>query len=217
MDSGVSLNPKLEESQRSVMERKVERVWLDIETSGLQLGTDLIFEIGLATTDRWGNWINGRDWLVGNLNPEYTRAYGRLTGDKFVGPMHKRSGLAEYWNLQIQRDARGVMDPVAVQSDILVWLAGQGIKHNTMPMCGSSVHFDRARIEYQMPILSVFFTYRNIDVSTLKELCRDLNPLAFQHLSGVKKQELHRVIPDLEDTIDEYQFFIEYFLWCVNS
>jgi oligoribonuclease len=77
-------------------------------------------------------------------------------------------------------------------------------------MCGSSVQFDRTWLDYWMPEFSAKFHYRNIDTSTVKELCRRMNKKAFAKVPP--KVEAHRVIPDLHDTLEEFNHYRAHFL-----
>jgi oligoribonuclease len=79
---------------------------------------------------------------------------------------------------------------------------------------GSSIQFDRDMLRAQYPSILGRFSYRNIDISTLKELCKRLNPELYARFEQVViPQKKHRVMPDLEDTINEFNSYIESFLW----
>lgn len=77
------------------------------------------------------------------------------------------------------------------------------------PICGSSVQFDRGVLQYFAPEAHSLFHYRNVDCSSIKELCRRFNPEVYKHLPEPKK--LHRVIPDMEDTTEELRFYLREF------
>lgn len=179
---------------------KIERNWIDLETTGLSPNDEVILELGLVLTDRWGEVVDQESWLI------YEDGYEGVIEHAipYVKEMHDKSGL---W-----ADSRAAGSPLLdVETEALGWLDDHGVKVGQLPMCGNSVGFDRAFIELHMPTLFKNFHYRNIDVSTLKECCRDLNPLVFAQLPA--KKEAHRALPDLEETIAEYKFYIDNFLW----
>lgn len=169
-------------------------VWVDLETTGLDARSDSILEVGLVITD-------------GDLNMTATTARlvaptRRLLGqaDPVVRDMHAASGLTreleDGWGLARVDAERVLVD----------WLS-ERVPADTSPMCGSSVNFDRGFLNEQMPILAAHFHYRNIDVSTIKELVRRWYPQAEPpHSRGA-----HRALLDLRDSINELRFYREHF------
>jgi oligoribonuclease len=178
-------------------------IWCDIETSGLIPETGLILEIGFIITDTEFNEIDANAWTVWD-----TPTYDDFKFDSFILNMHGDTGSG------LITDARGSGWTLKdVKEDVLTWLHGHGIKNNKEPMCGSSVHFDQMWLLHHMPEVANQFHYRHIDTSTVKELCRRLNPSLYAKLDKyTTKRELHRVLPDLEDTISEAKFYSENFL-----
>lgn len=187
---------------------KAERIWIDLETTGLVQDIDYILEFAVGITDKFGNWIDSRSWIL-PAHPSYrakVAAINRAKADSFVGPMHTESGL---WKALDDADPMG---EIQAESLILDYLLGYGFQE-PMPMCGSSVHFDRKFIFKHMPQLHDWFLHRDIDNSSTKEQCRDLAPNVYARLKEeTKPQKLHRGVPDLMDTVDEYRFYLENFL-----
>lgn len=191
--------------------RKVERLWIDIETTGLDPEFDVPLELGLAVTDRWGMPC-GDNWkfsaIVNDRTEAFEAAVKRGRDNDIVGQMHKDSGL---WV-----SLMGGASILEVEKSAKVWLEGWSVPLHDLRMAGSSVgQLDRPfTIAYFPGVADYFHPYRVIDVSSIKECCRDLNPRVYDGLEqGAQKRELHRVIPDMEDTILEYRFYVENFLW----
>lgn len=186
-------------------------IWCDLETFGLDYDHDPIIEIGFAITD-----------LDFNVQETFSRTiwdevlYGRRLGQiksnaafddnaHFILKMHTDSGLFE----EAMKDGNSLYD---VLNETLAWLTKQGVD-NEEPFCGSSPHFDRAMLLAQMPEVIEKFHYRNIDVSSVKGLCERLNPEMYSYLKeDVVQQKLHRVIPDLHDTLNEMKWYRDNFL-----
>jgi oligoribonuclease len=168
--------------------------WVDVETTGLDITRDALLEVGLIITDddfhelaRWSAPI----WTL-------DEALWRGRENEIVNAMHAANGLF--------RDCRG---PKAVQlfeaEEALIALMGRDDFEVQPPMCGSSVHFDRAILQIWMPKFEEMFHYRNIDVSTLKELAARWWPKMI--LSRPPDRKMHRVIPDIEDSIAELRHY----------
>jgi oligoribonuclease len=186
-------------------------IWIDTETFGLDPEKDPILEVGIVITDLDLETIDERSVLVWE-SPYYDKKFQQLTtrtdsGAKYVFNMHQQSGL---WTA-CMRSGLSVQDAT---DNIQDFLRGHGVgKEDTEkePMCGSSVQFDRLMLEHQMPTIWEMFHYRNIDISTLKELCKRFNPRVYSLIP--KKSEKHRVMPDLVETIAEASFYKDNFLW----
>lgn len=167
--------------------------WVDLETTGLSPDRDVILEVGIMITDGDLNWLGSHQHVVQH-NPGILNF---VDADAWVRKTHADSGLL---NLVL------VGTPLSQVEDILVGVIEQTFPDTQPPMCGSSVHFDRAFLARHMPRLEAKFHYRNIDISTLKELAklwqpdldseRDLQPL-----------KRHRVMDDLDDTIGEAKYY----------
>lgn len=194
-------------------------VWVDIETTGLSHLTDVVLEVGIRITDENLKTIDEFDMTVWD-SPYYDRKFEEIgmragageKGPKIVLDMHRESGL---WD-----SARSEgLTPTDAEKGMVDFLEGHGVEKERPPMCGSSVHFDRMMITEQMPGLAACFGYRNIDVSTVKELCKVLNPELYGKLDkyGPKKSERHRALDDLTDTINELAWYAENFLHITST
>ena len=190
--------------------------WLDIETTGLDVETDTILEIGFLVTDLELVPLAKTHWTIGSQVAEdvVKRRTERGTDEMrrdatFVFDMHTESDLwvdvavSDYTLRQVEAEAAA-------------WLKEQGIDPKTDPMCGSSVHFDRAFLKHHMPYVERLFHYRNIDISTLKELAKRWTPVMFEHqqadLDLVMNTPHHRVFSDVENTVNEARWYAENFV-----
>lgn len=194
-------------------------VWVDLETFGLNPQTDWIIEIGIRITDLDLETIDDLEVQVWETT-KYDHRLADLEGDalngdagaKYVLEMHRKSGL---WNAA---QMNGISVDEATDR-VKTFLDGYGVgkfdkPEDKEPVCGSSVQFDRNMWIAQMPGIDEIFSYRNIDVSTIKELCRRYNPRVYSLLADATQQKkLHRVLPDLDDTIGEFGFYKDNFLW----
>lgn len=173
--------------------------WVDLETTGLDARLERVLEVGLVLTDDRLNVMSRTSTLIHQQPGWETRLI------PLVREMHEKSGL-----IQAIYEA-GADAPLKVDAESLLlgWLFDQmeayGFTNGELPLGGSSVHFDRGFMELYFPALYRQFHYRSIDVSTVKELCRRWYPDIFKMAPA--KQERHRVIPDLDDTLAELRFY----------
>ena len=114
---------------------------------------------------------------------------------------HGRSGLTD------RVRASGV-DEAEAERQVLDFLQ-RYVRRNTSPMCGNSICQDRRFLAATMPKLEAFFHYRNLDVSTLKELARRWRP---ELLAGFRKHQAHTALADIHESIDELAYYREHFL-----
>jgi oligoribonuclease len=181
-------------------------LWIDLETNGLRADTHVPLELGLMLTDKWGAEIASWKTLIWDpFYPDFS------TWDPFVRDMHIENGLRSDL-LQFQSMTR---EQAARES--VAWLKDQGVEPFTLPMCGSSIgSLDRPFCIEHLPKLHEFFHYRNIDVSTLRELCKILNAPLMEKITediADKYQEKHRVLEDIQDSITLYRSLYENFLF----
>lgn len=188
-------------------------VFVDIETTGLEVNKgDLVLEVGLAVTDLEFNTLGTWSSLVYNdgWRP-------RLARNEFTWQMHTKSGLiSDLDKLDIGPHRLGDLDPAVVALMGYKWLTEEmRLPDCALPSCGNSVHFDRDFLKGRMIVLNSFFTHRNIDVSTLKELCRRYHPELYKTISDEfnKDKAKHRVIPDIESSIAELKIYVDNFLF----
>lgn len=166
-------------------------IWIDLEMTGLDTDRDSIIEIATAVTDAQLNLLAE--------GPEFAIAHDLATleaMDDWNRNQHRKSGL---WERVL---TQGVTMAEAERRTIEFLQAWVGPK--TSPMCGNSICQDRRFLHRQMPELEKFFHYRNLDVSTLKELARRWAP---QVLQGVQKESAHTALSDVRDSIAELRHY----------
>lgn len=166
-------------------------IWIDLEMTGLDTDRDSILEIATVVTDAELNVLAE--------GPEFAIAHPveRLEAmDDWNRGQHRRSGL---WDRVV---TRGVSLAEA-ESATLAFLA-QWVSAGASPMCGNSICQDRRFLHREMPRLEKYFHYRNLDVSTLKELARRWAP---QVAAGLTKASAHTALSDVRDSIAELRHY----------
>jgi oligoribonuclease len=171
-------------------------VWLDMEMTGLFPDTDRIIELALVVTDSQLNVIaEGPVWVVHQSDAV-------LEGmDEWNRTTHARSGLTG-------KVKAATTDEAAVEAAALEFLKLH-VPRLASPMCGNSICQDRRFMARYMPALEDWFHYRNLDVSTLKELCKRWKP---ELAKGLKKHGKHEALADIYESIDELKYYREHFL-----
>ena len=162
-------------------------VWIDCEMSGLDPEKERLLEIAVVIT---GPHLQPRiegPVLVIHQSPELL---GKM--DAWNKGTHGRSGL-------IDRVKASTVDEAAAEAAVIEFLKAY-VPRGKSPMCGNSICQDRRFLARTMPGLEAFFHYRNLDVSTLKELARRWKPAA---LEGFKKAQAHTALADIHESIDE--------------
>ncbi|MFA5882907.1 MAG: oligoribonuclease [Acidimicrobiia bacterium] len=173
-------------------------VWLDLEMTGLDVRRHVIVEIAVLVTDSALDPLDDGIDLVVHQPPE---ALAEM--DDFVTAMHTRSGLLP----QIEASTVSLADAGA---QALAYVRQHVPEPQSSPLCGNSIGVDRRFLDAQLPELEEYLHYRSIDVSTLKELCRRWAPAAYKGRPG--KQETHRALLDVRDSIAELAYYRETFL-----
>jgi oligoribonuclease len=171
--------------------KELRLVWIDLEMTGLDTDRDSILEIATVVTDA--------DLNVLAEGPELaiTHAVEQLEAmDEWNRNQHRRSGL---WDRVL---GQGVPMPEA-EERTLAFLA-EWVPARSSPMCGNSICQDRRFLHRLMPRVEKHFHYRNLDVSTIKELARRWAP---QVLSGVSKESAHTALSDVRDSIAELRHY----------
>ena len=166
-------------------------VWIDLEMTGLDTDRDSILEIATVVTDSQLNVLAE--------GPELAIAHplSALEGmDDWNRNQHGKSGL---WRRVLEE---GV--PMAEAEARTLAFLREWVPANASPMCGNSICQDRRFLHRQMPALERYFHYRNLDVSTLKELARRWAPHV---LSGVSKDSAHTALSDVRDSIAELRHY----------
>lgn len=171
-------------------------LWVDMEMTGLNPMTDRIIEVAIVVTDSQLNVLAEGPVLAIHQSDEV------LAGmDAWNTNTHGRSGLT-------QRVRESTISEEQGEQLLLDFLA-QYIGPNKSPMCGNSICQDRRFMARYMPRLEAYFHYRNLDVSTLKELCKRWNPSTARKF--VKKTK-HTALSDIHESIDELRFYREHFI-----
>jgi len=171
-------------------------IWVDIETTGLDENSGYVLELGLIETDDQLVEQRRTSFLV--LPDEYLSLVQERCASH-VREMHQQNGL---WAAV---EAEGMALPDA-EAAAMAWMGSV-----SSPMCGSSIHFDRRWLTRHMPDLVSLFHYRNIDVSTVKELNKRFGPDAAIYVAPCEKE--HRALSDLEDSINELRFYLGRMGW----
>jgi len=171
-------------------------IWIDMEMSGLNPETDRVLEVALVVTDAQLATVAEAPVLVVHQSDAV------LDGmDEWNKSMHSRSGL-------IARVKASELTEAEVEARLLAFLE-EHVPRNTSPMCGNSVHQDRRFLSRYMPQLEAYFLYRNLDVSTLKELAKRWKP---EIMSGLTKHGKHEALADVYESIDELKYYREHLL-----
>ncbi len=169
-------------------------IWIDLEMTGLNPQTDQILEIATIVTDAQLNIVA--------RGPELAIAHSLTTlqaMDDWNRKQHSGSGL---W----QRSLEQGVSLAEAEEQTLAFLRPY-VPQRSSPMCGNSICQDRRFLALQMPALEAFFHYRQIDVSTVKELARRWSPAM---LEGVLKRNAHTALSDIEDSIDELKHYRQF-------
>lgn len=171
-------------------------IWIDIEMSGLEPETDRILELAILITDSQLNLVAEGPVLVVHQPPA---VLDRM--DDWNKAAHGKSGL-------IDRVKASTLSEAEVENQLLDFVS-QHVPRKISPICGNSVHQDRRFLVKYMPKLEDYFLYRNLDVSTLKELVRRWKP---EVLAGLTKHGKHEALADIHESIAELRYYREHVL-----
>jgi oligoribonuclease len=166
-------------------------IWIDMEMTGLQPDSDRIIEIALLVTDPELRTLAEGPVLVVHQPPEVLDAM-----DSWNKGTHKKTGL-------IDRVLASTLSEAQAERQAVEFLQ-QHVPANSSPMCGNSICQDRRFLARWMPQLESYFHYRNLDVSTLKELVRRWKPEA---LKGFSKEGKHEALADILESIEELKYY----------
>ncbi|WP_367606054.1 oligoribonuclease [Legionella sp. W05-934-2] len=178
------------------MKKSSNLIWIDLEMTGLEPDTDRIIEIATVVTDAQLTIlaegpvlaIHQSDVVLDGMDDWNTR-------------QHNASGL-------VARVKSSDIDEKRAEKQTIAFLE-KYIDKGKSPMCGNSICQDRRFLYRYMPELASFFHYRNLDVSTLKELVKRWKPTL---MNGITKESKHLALDDIKDSIDELKYYREHFI-----
>ena len=171
-------------------------IWVDLEMTGLEPDTDRIIEVAVVVTDMHLNVIaEGPVFAIHQTDETMDKM------DAWNKGTHGKSGL-------IDRVRASTVDEAEAETQLIAFLK-QYVPAGKSPMCGNTICQDRRFMARTMPKLEAFFHYRNLDVSTLKELCRRWKP---ELVGGFKKHQKHTALADIIESIEELKYYREHFI-----
>ncbi|MDR6523364.1 MULTISPECIES: oligoribonuclease [Variovorax] len=191
-----SLDPTPSEATPTLKKSDQNLVWLDCEMSGLDPEKERLLEIAVVVT--------GPDLTPRIDGPVLVihQSDAVLDGmDAWNKGTHGRSGL-------IDKVKASTLDEAAAEQQLLEFIA-RYVPRSGSPMCGNTIGQDRRFLVKYMPKLEAYFHYRNLDVSTLKELAKRWKPAAY---NAFKKQQAHTALADVHESIEELAHYRETFL-----
>lgn len=171
-------------------------IWIDLEMTGLDVDRERIIEMAIIVTDPELNTLAESPVITVHQSDELLDAM-----DEWNTKQHGGSGLVD----RVKASNTSEAEAEQTMIDFLALYVPAGVS----PMCGNSVHQDRKFLLRYMPKLEAYFHYRNLDVSTLKELARRWRP---DVLETLKKQGSHLALDDIRDSIDELKHYRDNFL-----
>jgi oligoribonuclease len=171
-------------------------LWIDMEMSGLSPDGDRVLEVAIVITDPQLNTVAEAPVKVVHQTDDVLERM-----DSWNKSTHRKSGLIDRVKAATQSEAE-------VEAELIAFL-NQYVPENVSPMCGNSICQDRRFLARHMPKLEAFFHYRNLDVSTLKELAKRWKP---DILASFIKHGKHEALADIYESIAELKHYREHFL-----
>ncbi|MGD2119114.1 MAG: oligoribonuclease [Chromatiales bacterium] len=171
-------------------------IWIDLEMTGLEPQSDVIIEIATLVTDENLNVLAEGPIIAIHQSDEILNGM-----DEWNTNQHGKSGLTE-------RVRNSDYDVARAEQETLAFVR-EWVPQGVSPMCGNSICQDRRFMARLMPELEDYFMYRNLDVSSLKELARRWRPEVYD---GFKKDSSHLAMDDIKDSIAELQYYRDSFL-----
>ena len=171
-------------------------VWLDMEMTGLDPERERIIELAIVITDNQLNIVaESPEWVVHQSEALLDAM------DDWNKATHGKSGL-------VDRVRASTLDEATVEAQALAFIQ-HSVSQRASPMCGNTIGQDRRFMVRYMPRLEDWFHYRNLDVSTLKELCKRWQP---EIAKGFAKQSAHTALADIRESIEELKYYREHFI-----
>jgi len=171
-------------------------VWIDMEMTGLDPDRDRVIELAAIVTDANLTVLAEGPVFVIHQPDEVLDAM-----DAWNKGTHGRSGL-------IDKVKASTLTEDQAAAEMIQFLKPY-VPAGKSPMCGNSICQDRRFMARHMPTLEAFFHYRNVDVSTIKELCRRWRP---ELIAGFKKHQLHTALADIRESVEELRYYREHFI-----
>ena len=171
-------------------------IWIDLEMTGLRPDSDRILEVAIVVTDHALDTVAQAPVFVVHQEDLVLNAM-----DAWNQATHGRSGLIEKVKVSSMSEAD-------VEASALAFLA-EHVPSKVSPMCGNTICQDRRFLARFMPALEDWFHYRNLDVSTLKELVRRWRP---DLVKGIPKEGKHEALADILESIEELRYYRQHFL-----
>ncbi|MBL0122611.1 MAG: oligoribonuclease [Betaproteobacteria bacterium] len=166
-------------------------IWIDMEMTGLMPDSDRIIEVAIVVTDANLNTVAEGPVLVVHQPDAIMDGM-----DSWNKSTHRKSGL-------IDKVKASTLTEEEVETRMIEFLK-EHVPASTSPMCGNSICQDRRFMARGMPKLEAYFHYRNLDVSTLKELAKRWKP---EIMSGMKKHGKHEALADIYESIEELKYY----------
>jgi oligoribonuclease len=166
-------------------------IWIDLEMTGLNPDTDVIIEIATLVTDANLNLLAEGPVFAVHQSDEILKGM-----DEWNTNQHGKSGLT-------QRVRESNVNAAQAEAETIAFLQ-KWVAKDKSPICGNSICQDRRFLVRGMPKLEDYFHYRNLDVSTIKELARRWRP---EVLAGVKKSGAHLAMDDIKDSVEELKHY----------
>lgn len=171
-------------------------IWLDMEMTGLNPDLDRIIEVAMVVTDSQLNVLaEAPVWVIHQTDEVLDRM------DVWNQNTHGKSGL-------IEKVRQSTLDEATVAERLLYFMS-DWVPKGVSPMCGNTIHQDRRFLARWMPEAETYFHYRNIDVSTVKELAKRWKPAVTK---GVIKKGKHEALADILESVEEMRYYRDHFL-----
>ena len=177
-------------------DKSTNLIWIDLEMTGLNPNFEKIIEIAMIITNSNLEIIAQSEVIAIKQEDNILERM-----DNWNKKVHTKTGL-------IERVKNSLITESQAERIMLNFLE-QFVDKGISPMCGNSVHQDRRFLQKYMPLLESYFHYRNIDVSTLKELCKLWNKRIYK---GITKKSAHKALDDIKESIEEMNYYRNNFL-----